>query len=533
MSKTKARPKSARAQKALRLRSDFPYYAKSFLKIRSKSGKIEPLQLNTAQQYIHDLVETQKRETGKVRALILKGRQQGCSTYVEARFYHRTSLGRGLRAFILSHEADSSANLFTMAMRFNENCPPAMRPATDRSNRQELVFSRTNCSYRVATAGKDNVGRSETIQLFHGSEVAYWPHASAHASGALQAVPDEEGTEIFLESTANGMANLYHQMWVKAEKGLSDYIAIFVPWFWQEEYQRAVPREFVLNQEEEVYMEDHQIPIECMVWRRAKIADIDEDEFRREYPATAAEAFQTSGKGILIPPENIMAARKGPKNIHPMGPTIGGCDPAGEGENGDRTAFAVRRGRVVLHTEYFQSMRPMEIVDHILKFMEAWQIDKMFVDKGGLGAGIVDRARELSNDVIGVMGGQKTSKPDRYKNKRGECWGEMAAWFNDPPVVIPDDDEVQADLMTVKAQYNSNSILVLDSYEKMREEFDRSPDLGVAISLTFAFPVQPKETGPLNPAQSAISRRGYVPQDHETRRSRRQFNPNSYSGRQR
>ena len=118
MSKTKARPKSARAQKAIRLRSDFPYYAKSFLKIRSKSGKIEPLQLNTAQQYIHDLVETQKRETGKVRALILKGRQQGCSTYVEARLYHRTSLGRGLRAFILSHEADSSANLFTMAMPF-------------------------------------------------------------------------------------------------------------------------------------------------------------------------------------------------------------------------------------------------------------------------------------------------------------------------------------------------------------------------------------------------------------------------------
>ena len=61
-----------------KLRDDFTHYSNKCLKIRSKSGEILPFKLNTAQRYIHDKVEQQRRETGKVRAIILKGRQQGC-----------------------------------------------------------------------------------------------------------------------------------------------------------------------------------------------------------------------------------------------------------------------------------------------------------------------------------------------------------------------------------------------------------------------------------------------------------------------
>ena len=60
--------------------------------------------------------------TGKVRALILKGRQQGCSTYVAARFYHRVTQHPGRRDFILTHEEDATQNLFAMVERFHQNC---------------------------------------------------------------------------------------------------------------------------------------------------------------------------------------------------------------------------------------------------------------------------------------------------------------------------------------------------------------------------------------------------------------------------
>jgi hypothetical protein len=79
----------------LRLRDDFEHYAKKVLKLRTKAGKVEPVILNKAQKYIHDKLEDQLDRTGKIRALVLKGRQQGVSTYVAARFYHKTSHRRG------------------------------------------------------------------------------------------------------------------------------------------------------------------------------------------------------------------------------------------------------------------------------------------------------------------------------------------------------------------------------------------------------------------------------------------------------
>ena len=55
----------------------------------------------------------------------------------------------------------------------------------------------------------------------------------------------EAGTEVILESTANGMGNLFHETWRGAEDGENDYIAIFVPWYWQDEYRKTPPRDFV------------------------------------------------------------------------------------------------------------------------------------------------------------------------------------------------------------------------------------------------------------------------------------------------
>jgi hypothetical protein len=103
------------------LRTDFPTFAASCLKIKTKSGAIVPFNLNRAQRYIHERLEAQKQAIGYVRALLLKGRQQGASTYIGGRFYHRTSLNRGINAFILTHEQDATDNLFRMVSRYHDH----------------------------------------------------------------------------------------------------------------------------------------------------------------------------------------------------------------------------------------------------------------------------------------------------------------------------------------------------------------------------------------------------------------------------
>ncbi|MEQ1670117.1 MAG: hypothetical protein ABL893_04580, partial [Hyphomicrobium sp.] len=156
-----------------RLKDEFEHYAAKCLRIRTKSGDVENFRLNRSQLYLHNRLQEQLRTKGRVRALVLKGRQVGISTYIAGRFYWRVSHRFGVRAFILTHLDTASDNLFGMAKRLHESCPSLVKPETGKANAKELSFSKLDSGYKVATAGTAEVGRSETIQFFHGSEVAF------------------------------------------------------------------------------------------------------------------------------------------------------------------------------------------------------------------------------------------------------------------------------------------------------------------------------------------------------------------------
>jgi len=154
-----------RARKIKEIRSNLPYFAELCLKIkykgkdRSKAGKIEPFVFNKAQWYIHEKIEEQKRRTGKVRALILKGRQQGASTYTSARFFHKTIFVPGTGTFILSHQAKTTGPLFDMVKRFLKYMPEVIAPEVDTANKNQIKFSDLESEYTVGTAGNEDLGR--------------------------------------------------------------------------------------------------------------------------------------------------------------------------------------------------------------------------------------------------------------------------------------------------------------------------------------------------------------------------------------
>src|SRR6516225_12203396 len=132
----------ADGEHAARLRRDLPYFAEHALKLRPKSGPLEPFILNPAQRKLHEIIEQQKAKTGRVRVIVLKARQLGVSTYVAARFYHRTINSPGLRTIILGHERRASSNLFGIVKRFHENLPDDLRPSVGTSNAEELIFDK-------------------------------------------------------------------------------------------------------------------------------------------------------------------------------------------------------------------------------------------------------------------------------------------------------------------------------------------------------------------------------------------------------
>lgn len=447
--------------------------------------------MNKAQAYLHERIERQHQLKGRVRALILKGRQQGCSTYTEARYFWKVTHQKGVRAFILTHMDEATQNLFDMASRFYEHCPQFIRPQVSNDNAKELTFKLLDSGYKIGTAGSKSVGRSQTIQYFHGSEAAWWPHAEEHAAGVMQAIPDADGTEIILESTANGIGNYFHQQWQKAEAGQSDYEAIFIPWYWQEEYTKAVPNGFSSTHEEAEYQESYKLTDGQIVWLRSKVTELGGwNKFNQEYPATAALAFQLSGEDSFINPQLVTRARKA--TADPFGGKVGGLDVARYGD--DRSAFIIRQGRKAWASQTWSGKDTMEMAGIAAKLIKQHDLQRLFIDVVGIGAGVVDRLKEmgLEKKITAVNGGERPIEEKKYRNKRAEMWGEMKEWLEQPPVQIPDDDALHADLCGITCKYDSVSRLLMERKEDMKKRGMRSPDLADALALTFAYPVMEK-----------------------------------------
>lgn len=490
-----------------KLKDEFAAYSRACLKIRPKDPRLgnQPFVLNRAQRYVHEKLEDQLRTSGRVRALVLKGRQQGMSTYIGGRFYWKVTHGRGLRCFILTHEQDATDNLFGMVDRYHSNCPDLFRPHTGAANAKELYFDKLDSGYAVGTAGAKAVGRSQTIQFFHGSEVAFWPNAPGHFAGVVQAVPDLPGTEVILESTANGVGGEYHERWQQAEKGIGDYIAVFVPWFLEDGYTRPVPAGFEPTQEEIDYRAAHGLTLEQIVWRRAKIAELkDPLLFKQEYPATAAEAFQMSGHDSFISAELVMKARKNESEA--IGPLVIGFDPAWKGN--DRGSMAWRKGRKVTKLESRQKLDTMQGAGWAKQVIDADKPAKMFIDVGGIGAGVYDRLVEMGygHVVVAVNFGSSPLEPQPvdddgkpkggYANRRAEMWGKSKEWLEEPGGVdIPDLDSLQADACSPGYKYDSLTRVVLESKDDIRKRGLRSPDEWDAVALTFAEPIRPQASG--------------------------------------
>lgn len=489
-----------RKAKLARLRDDFLYYAPKCLKVLAKNGDLVPFELNAAQMYVHQRLEKQLAETGKVRALVLKGRQQGISTYVEGRYFHKAQFRKGLKAMILTHLAEATTNLFGMTKRYYDGLADAIRPSIKSDNATSLWFDRLDSKFSVATAGNKETGRGGTVQLFHGSEVAFWPNPVKIFAGLGQSVADMDDTEIILESTANGVGGEFHKRWRRAEAGLSDFIAIFVPWFWQEEYSKAVPRGFTRTSEEDELRHLFGLTDEQLFWRRMKIEgdfNGDDTQFQQEYPNTSSEAFVSAKRDSLIPIPNILAARKERETLpDARQPLLVGCDPARYGD--DRTAIVWRRGRCVTRIRTLSKKNTMQVAGILVKVIQDDKPVKLFIDIIGLGVGIYDRLVEMGYGeiVVPVQASESADEDDRYRNKRAEMWCRMRDWFAAKPARIPDDDDLQADLVEPGYTYDSAGRILIESKENIKKRGGLSPDIGDALSLTFAEIIKPLDRTP-------------------------------------
>jgi hypothetical protein len=324
-----------------KVKHDKPWYLETFLKIRDKKSQLIPFKLNTAQRIVSEIIKDCEKNGKLKRFIVLKARQMGLSTYFEGDIFHDTTTNSFKNSMIIAHEDKATQNLFSMSKLYYDELDDTIKPMKKYSNEKALVFEnptsddkekKTNPGLRskitVATANTVEAGRSATIHNLHASEVAFFPDAKKTMTGLLQSVPDELNTMVVLESTANGVGDWFHDMWQKASRGENEFIPIFLPWFIDPGYTRPFRSDgervqFLeeiktvnvdsngkeIRTYEYELMNKFDLTLEQLNWRRWAIANKcqgDDDLFMQEYPATAEEAFISSGR----PKFNIKSLKK-------------------------------------------------------------------------------------------------------------------------------------------------------------------------------------------------------------------------------
>src|SRR5699024_7608838 len=220
--------KKKRSKKLDKIMNDFELFSKNFIHIIDNNNDQIRLDLNTAQTELNNLMKENRF------VIVSKARQGGISTFTLAKALHRAITADNENILIVSYKGDSSSALFEMLKSMNMWLPrdkfPDLFPKVKRDNRNELLFdngSRITC----ITAGNKSIGRGSAYSYIHLSEFAFYSRQEQSLLSSEQSLAKSEDSQLTIETTSNGIGNLYYKLFMSAHKGNSKYKAMFIPFY--------------------------------------------------------------------------------------------------------------------------------------------------------------------------------------------------------------------------------------------------------------------------------------------------------------
>lgn len=489
--------------KIAKLRTDFTYFAQNILTIRGRGGGVMPLKLNAAQQAIVAEIERQQQTQEQVRIIILKGRQMGISTLIAALNFYNGWGNLGQRGLVMAHRKDAAKNCMHILQHFYKDLPSQIQPKPILQSAEAMALVKQDSSWQVLTAGAADVGRSESVQFLHGSEIAFWPQAKEHLTALFATVAEGHHNHIILESTAAGNMGAFYDMCMAAKAGQSPFKLLFLPWHMEPSYQ-AKPKTPITGVWAE-YKKQHKLLDSQIAWAMAKNASFIATQesangknapckrFRQEYPASIEDAFQSTEIDGLIPHHLVARAMDNRLLSDANEPLILGVDLARGG--GDKSWMISRRGRH-LGCEVNEGRDlndAMALADWIAATIEKHNPNRVFIDAAVIGAAVYDRLKQLgfASKVEAIFFGAASSDNKRWLNKRVEMWDKMRLWFDDNlSVQMVHDNELKRQICASRFYYSEGDQLRLEAKEHIKARLGCSPDRADAAALTFAAPVR-------------------------------------------
>mgnify|MGYP005848658721 FL=1 len=291
---------------------NFVEFAEKVAKIKTKDMRIVPLVLNDAQRKFWGIWEEEMRERGRVRIHLLKARQWGGSTLVDAIGYWTATTVPHFDFCIASHRDKGTNELFERVKRFYAHTPDVLKPMRRKSNARELIFENEKfgvvvgegpglqSKITVQTGGGTEIGRGSTNHGIHISELDSWEgDVSGNLMALMNTLSDYGGTFCVVETTARGRGHFY-DMWVNDDS----YRKVFIGWQEVGEYRLKLDGGFdgILDEEERWLVDELGVDLEQIYWRRRCIRDKCQGsvkKFHQEFPAVPDHAFEQMDRTVF------------------------------------------------------------------------------------------------------------------------------------------------------------------------------------------------------------------------------------------
>ncbi len=308
----------AHAFNALRQRHDFEYWCATCVTVKDKAGYADVrLHLNQAQRIIVAAMEEQRTAGKPIRIILLKARQLGGSTVVQAYMaWIQLLLRDNWHSLICAHVKDAAQTIRGMMSKLLAAYPEEYLPEGETTlrltayegSRTTMRLGHRSNTVTITSAETQEAARGKDIAMAHLSEVAFWRTSAGHDPNNIirsiaGSVALASHTLVVVESTANGVGNYFHNEWIRAEAGVSDKKAVFVPWYKLGIYRIAVDDYKALWNSLDDYEKrlwQKGLAMEQIAWYHAKRKEYTTHRaMQAEYPTTAVEAFTATDRSVF------------------------------------------------------------------------------------------------------------------------------------------------------------------------------------------------------------------------------------------
>lgn len=466
---------------ALECRKNFKWCCENSIRIVNKEGQRSFMKLNNAQNKLYEKCKEQLEKNNQIRLVIIKGRQQGISTFCRAMILWKLCYYPQTTALIVSQREKDLREKAFRGLIDMYNLKLQQMPASHQTSTQ-LKIDHGRSGYSICFgewAATEGQSRGDRYDMVHLTEVDYYPDWIKFWGGLSQSIPTGNRSMVLIESTSAGRKALW-EMYQQSLSKDSPFEHVFIPWFDQEEYRLTAPKDFEPNEKEKELRGRFKLDDDQLFWYRQKRLELGSDiMLAREYPNTPEEAFSVSSNYSFFDYDNIQEAIKQDPIIDNNSPLVVGIDPS---RMRDKTAIVWRQGRNVSKVENLDPFADTMFLARVLynKIVEK-RPHQVFIDIGGLGCGVYDRLREMG--VIGIQPvnfGEAPDDKEKYFNRRAEMYGRAKEWLANKPVHIVDHQEFLNQLLMIELDPNSSKVQLISKSKMLY-----SPDLADAFVMTF------------------------------------------------